>query len=68
MNAKKKTAAKEKTLVVTLVKRPGTESLRQVTFSMGLRKLNRTRRYPDRPEIRGMIFAVKHLVNVTEEE
>jgi ribosomal protein L30 len=34
---------------------------------MGLRKMNRTHRYPDRPEIRGMIFAVKHLLRVTEE-
>ncbi len=67
MNAKKK-PAKEKQLVVTLVRRPSTEKLRTVTWSMGLRKMNRTRRYPDRPEIRGMIFAVKHLVKVTEEE
>ncbi len=67
MNAKKK-PAKEKELVVTLVRKPGTEKLRKVTWSMGLRKMNRTRRYPDRPEIRGMIFAVKHLVKVTEEE
>jgi ribosomal protein L30 len=35
---------------------------------MGLRKLHRTKRYPDRPEIRGMIFAVKHLLQVTEEK
>ena len=58
---------KEKHLVVTLVRRPSTEKLRKVVWSMGLRRLNRTRRYPDRPEIRGMIFAVKHLVQVTEE-
>lgn len=62
-----KRSAKEGQLVVTLVKRPGTEELRKVTFSMGLRKLNATRRYPDRPEIRGMIFAVKHLLKVTQE-
>jgi ribosomal protein L30 len=59
---------KEGHLVVTLVRRPGTEKLRKVTWSMGLRKLHRTKRYPDRPEIRGMIFAVKHLVQVTEEK
>ena len=64
MGAKKK----EGHLVVTLVRRPGTEKLRKVTWSMGLRKLHRTRRYPDRPEIRGMIFAVKHLLTVTEEK
>ena len=34
-----------------------TEKLRKVTWSMGLRKLHRTKRYPDRPEIRGMMFA-----------
>ena len=64
MGAKKK----EGHLVVTLLRRPGTEKLRKVTWSMGLRKLHRTRRYPDRPEIRGMIFAVKHLVSVSEEK
>jgi ribosomal protein L30 len=64
MGAKKK----EGHLVVTLVRRPGTEKLRKVTWSMGLRKLHRTKRYPDRPEIRGMIFAVKHLLTVVEEK
>ncbi len=59
-------ATKEKKLMVTLVKRPGTEKLRKITFSMGLRKLNATHTYPDRPEIRGQIFKVKHLVTVTE--
>ena len=63
----KKAERKEKQLVVTLVRRPSTEKLRKVVWSMGLRRLNRTHRYPDRPEIRGMIFAVKHLVQVTEE-
>ncbi|MEW6759151.1 MAG: 50S ribosomal protein L30 [Acidobacteriota bacterium] len=65
--AAKKAPVKEKQLVVTLVRRPGTEKLRKVVWSMGLRRMNSTRRYPDRPEIRGMIFAVKHLLTVTEE-
>lgn len=65
MSAKR--SSKEGQLLVTLVKRPSTEKLRRVTFSMGLRKMNDTRRYPDRPEIRGMIFAVKHLLKVTQE-
>jgi ribosomal protein L30 len=64
MGAKKK----EGHLVVTLVRRPGTEKLRKITWSMGLRRLHRTKRYPDRPEIRGMIFAVKHLLTVVEEK
>jgi ribosomal protein L30 len=63
----KKKATKEGQLVVTLVRKPPTEKLRKVTWSLGLRKLHRTRRYPDRPEIRGMVFAVKDLVRVTEE-
>ncbi len=64
MATKKK---KEHELVVTLVKRPSTEKLRKVAWSMGLRRMNDTKRFPDRPEIRGMIFAVKHLLTVTEE-
>ena len=62
-----KSATKQGQLVVTLIKRPGSEKLRKIAFSMGLRKLNATRTYPDRPEIRGMIFKVKHLVRVAEE-
>jgi len=65
MTPKKKTQ-KEKGLSVTLVKRPGTEKLRVITWAMGLRKLNRTRTYHDCPEIRGMIFKVKHLLKVEE--
>ena len=62
-----KSTASEKQLTVKLIKRPGSEKHRRVTFSMGLRKINAERTYPDRPEIRGMIFAVKHLLEVTEE-
>jgi large subunit ribosomal protein L30 len=62
----RKKAKEEKKVVVTLVKRPSTEKLRQITFSMGLRKMNDKKTYPDRPEIRGMIFKVKHLLNVEE--
>ncbi len=62
----KKKAASEGQIEVTLVRKPPTEKLRVVAWSMGLRKLNRTRCYPDRPEIRGMVFAIKDLVKVTE--
>jgi large subunit ribosomal protein L30 len=62
----KKKTQKEKELTVTLVKRPGTEKLRVIAWAMGLRKLNRTRSYHDCPEIRGMIFKVKHLLKVEE--
>jgi len=66
MATKKK--AKENQLAVTLVKRPSTEKLRKVAWSMGLRKMNDTKHLPDRPEIRGMIFTIKHLLTVAEEQ
>ncbi len=66
MAGKKKT--KTGHLEVTLVRKPPTEKLRKVVWSLGLRKMNRTHQYPDRPEIRGMIFAVKDLVTVKESE
>lgn len=65
MTAKKK-AKKENQLVVTLIGKPETEKIRKVVWSMGLRKLNRKRTYPDCPEIRGMIFKAKHLLKVEE--
>ncbi len=65
MVAKKKTKS-EKEIVVTLVKRPGTEKLRVITWSMGLRKLNSKKTYHDCPVVRGMIFKVKHLLKVEE--
>jgi large subunit ribosomal protein L30 len=34
--------------------------------SLGLRRLNQIVEQPDNPQIRGMIFAVKHLVEVIE--
>ena len=65
--AAKKAPVKEKQLVVTLVRRPGTEKLRKVVWSMGLRRMNSTRRNPDPPENPGMIFAHNHLMTLTEE-
>ena len=62
----KKKAAVEGQIEVKLVRKPPTEKLRVVAWSLGLRKMNRTRCYPDRPEIRGMVFAIKDLVKVTE--
>jgi len=66
MNAKKKTKEKEGQVSVTLTRRPSTEKLRKVAWSM--RKMNSTRSYPDRAEIRGMIFKIQDFVKVTEEE
>ena len=34
--------------------------------ALGLRKLHQTVEQPDNPQIRGMIFKVKHLVTVAE--
>lgn len=56
----------KKELKVTLIRRPESEKLRKIVWSMGLRKLNRTRVYPDCPQIRGMIFKTKHLLKVEE--
>jgi large subunit ribosomal protein L30 len=34
--------------------------------ALGLRKINQTVEHPDRPEIRGMVTRVNHLVTVEE--
>ncbi len=34
--------------------------------ALGLRKINQTVEHPDRPEIRGMVTRVTHLVTVEE--
>ena len=36
--------------------------------ALGLGKMNRTSRLPDNPCVRGMVFAVRHLVEVTPVE
>lgn len=65
MTLRKKTKNESK-LTVTLIGKPETEKIRKVVWSMGLRKLNRRKTYPDRPEIRGMIFKAKHILKVEE--
>ncbi len=57
-----------KTVTVTLVKSPiGFQKTQGKTCEgMGLRKLNSTVTLKDTPEIRGMIFKVRHLVTVSE--
>ncbi len=44
------------------------EKIRKVLTGLGLRKMHRSVVLKDTPEIRGMIFKVKHLVEVTEVE
>jgi large subunit ribosomal protein L30 len=39
---------------------------KETVRSLGLRRLNQVVEQPDNPQIRGMIFAVKHLVQVVE--
>lgn len=34
--------------------------------ALGLRKLHQTAELPDNPQVRGMVFKVKHLVTVAE--
>ena len=44
----------------------GTSEQRNSLRSLGLRKIGQTVVKPDRPEFRGMIKAVRHLVTVEE--
>jgi large subunit ribosomal protein L30 len=44
----------------------GTSAQRDSLRSLGLRKIGQTVVKPDRPEFRGMIQAVRHLVKVEE--
>ena len=45
-----------------------TKSQRETVRSLGLKRINDVVVKEDRPEIRGMIFAVNHLVTVEEVE
>jgi large subunit ribosomal protein L30 len=60
----------EKTLKVTLVKSVigYTERQKRTVRALGLRKLNQSVLQADRPEVRGMIAKVAHLVRVEEVE
>ena len=44
----------------------GTRVQRETLRSLGLRRIGQTVVKPDRPEFRGMIHAVRHLVRVEE--
>jgi large subunit ribosomal protein L30 len=69
MSAKKQARQDaKKTVTVTLVKSPiGFQKVQgKVVEGMGLRKLNHSVTLADTPEIRGMIFKVRHLVSVGE--
>lgn len=55
-------------LKVTLVKSPigAIPKHKKTVEALGLRKLNKTVELPDNEAVRGMIWHVKHLVNVEE--
>ena len=58
-----------KTLTIKLVKSPvcGVKKDQTATVrALGLHKINSVVEQPDNPSIRGMIFKVKHLVDVVE--
>jgi large subunit ribosomal protein L30 len=68
--AKKKEQIQEKKLKVTLVKSSiGFEKSQKDTVrSLGLRRINHTVTLSDNPQIRGMIYKVRHLLSVEEVE
>ena len=55
-------------LQVTLVKSPISSKPNHIrnVKALGLHKVHQTKVFEDTSSIRGMIFKVKHLVNVTE--
>jgi large subunit ribosomal protein L30 len=61
--------AERKKLQIKLVK-SGTgfpENQKRVIRGLGFRKLNEVISRPDSPEIRGMVFKVRHLVELIQE-
>ena len=60
--------SKDATLKIKLVRSPigNRENQKQTVRSLGLRRINQIVEKPDNPQIRGMIFTVKHLVQVVE--
>jgi len=51
-------------LVRSTIKR--VEKQKRIVKALGLHKMNQTRIHADNPVIRGMIYKVRHLVEVTE--
>ncbi|MGD8237377.1 MAG: 50S ribosomal protein L30 [Armatimonadota bacterium] len=66
---KSKKKARQKTVTVTLRGSPIGSSPKQraILRSLGLRKPHQTVTRPDRPEVRGMIRKVAHLLDVEGE-
>ncbi len=59
-----------KTLKITLVKSPigAIPKHRQTVAALGLKKLHHTVELPDNEAVRGMVWHVRHLVQVEEVE
>ena len=66
MMAKKKEQAR--TLKVTLVKSPigYAQDQKDTVRSLGLKKVNKSVMLPDNPQVRGMIYKVRHMLLVEE--
>jgi len=60
--------ASQPSLKITLIKSPIGQKQRQkdTVRALGLRKMNQTVLRPDNPQMRGMVFAIKHLVAVEQ--
>jgi len=58
----------EKKLKVTLVRSVirQKKKTKATALALGLRKLNITKEFNDTPQVRGMLFIVKHMVRVEE--
>lgn len=55
-------------LKITLVKSPigQKQNQKDTVHALGLRKMNQTVVRPNNPQMRGMVFTVKHLIRVEE--
>ena len=62
--------ASQLSLKITLVKSPigQKQNQKDTVRALGLRKMHQTVVRPDNPQMRGMVFTVKHLVQVEEIE
>ena len=60
--------ASQPSLKITLVKSPIGQKQRQkdTVRALGLRKMNQTVVRPDNAQMRGMVFAIQHLIRVEE--
>jgi len=58
----------EKRLKVTLVRSVirQKKKTKATALALGLRKINITKEFNDTPQVRGMLFIVKHMIRVEE--